>query len=197
MSGSGGETAPLLLITADHLRSFLEMSDAELPTTRAEWIIGGVSGLVLSETGREVVGFREQTEVVLMDGLGATQLLVPRFPLLDVPRIVEDPRGAATVLADAVDYTWSADGILERLDGYTFRRRPRWYEVHLEHGYAATPAAVQLVVARVCARAIVNPEALATESAGGYTSGFAFDDTRIVTLAAPDRRDLFPYRVSV
>ncbi len=135
---------------------------------------------------------------VLVDGTGGSSLLLPVDHVLDVTAVVEDPRSTALELEVDVAVDWNRDGILTRLDGGTFRRRSRWYSVELSHGLDEHEIdAVKLVVLRVAARAVVNPEGLATESMGGYVSGFAFDETRLPTLAAPDRRDLDRYRVEL
>jgi hypothetical protein len=193
--GSGDDLDPILLITADELRTYLEMSESDLSTARAEYLIAGVSGLVLEEVDRPR-GFEAITDTIVINGHGRVVELLPVLPVIDVVSVVEDPRGAATALEIDTAVEWSEEGILRRIDGYVFARRLRYYEVELEHGWPATPAAVKLIVSRVTARAVVNPEALATESAGGYVSGFAFDDTRIVTLATPDRRELLRYKAN-
>lgn len=188
-----GPSSPILLATAEELRLHLEMLEAELTDERAEQILAGVSGLVLDFVDRPT-GFEVQTETIELDGHGGRTELLPRFPVVDVEKIVEDPRGAATELEPDVHFEWSADGVIRRLDGNLFTRRLRYYEATVEHGFDGTPEGVKTVVLRVAARAVTNPEGLGTESTLGYSTGFAFDETRLFTLSGPDRRDLERYR---
>lgn len=192
-----------LLASPEDLREFLELPAGEgaLTSSRATLLLGQVSGLVLSYCHRDrftvdpAGSGDDGTISELVDGTGSRDLLVARTPLLEVVSVVEDPRGAATELLEGTGFEWSAHGILERIDGSLWRRRFRWYEVLYRAGFEAVPPAVELVVLRVAARAVTNPEGLATESGGGYVSGFAFDETRLPTLAPADRRDLDPYRL--
>lgn len=181
------------LITPDRLRNFLDVDYGELDDERALEIIEGCSGVVLSYCNRE--GFEVTERDLLLDGSGTNVLLLPGHPVTEVSTIVEDPRGAATELVSDVDFEWSAKGIMKRLDGGRWWRRARWYELTISEGYDETPAAVALVVERLCSRAAVNPEGLATESAGGWVGGYAFDATRLPTVSDPDRRDLAPFVV--
>lgn len=181
------------LITPDELRNFLDVDYGELDDERALEIIEGCSGVVLAFCNR--TAFEELEEELLLDGTGSGVILLPAHPVTEVSSIVEDPRGAATVLLEDVGFDWSAKGILTRIDGGRWIKRSRWYAATVKHGYAAVPDAVKLVVKRLCARAATNPEGLATESAGGWVGGYAFDDTRLPTVSKPDARDLAPFVV--
>jgi len=186
-----------LLASATELADFLEL-DAPVgdEVRRAELLLAGVSGMVLGHLQRPSL---EAVEAVgLIDGSGTPVMLLPADHIIDVISIVEDPRGAATDLAVDTAFDWNRDGILHRVDGGVWLRRSRWYEVTISYGLSANEIeAVKLVVLRVAARALVNPEGLSQESMGGYSAGFAFDESRLPTLAAPDRRELDLYRVSM
>lgn len=186
------------LVTVEELADFLELDAPEAGTDderRARTVlIPHASGLVLGHLKRSSLEPEERT--ALLDGNGSTVLLLPGDRVVDVVEVVEDPRGDATELVDDEHFEWTGAGVLTRLDGSLWRRRARWYDVTFVEGlFPEEIDAVKGVVCRVAARALVNPEGLATESMGGYVSGFAFDETRLPTLAAGDRRDLDRYAV--
>lgn len=179
--------------TANELRSYLEIPFGELDNERADLILELVSGPILSYTNRTEIGFEKQEGATFtLDGSGSDVLLLPVFPLLNVVSLTERISGAE--LVDDVDFEWSAKGILTKLGG-RWSARSRAYVAEVDYNYAEVPAAVKAVALRLAARAVTNPEGLATESAGGYVAGFAFDDTRLPTVSAPDRRDLNPFRI--
>lgn len=177
------------LATADELADFLD--DATIPATRAELMLDLVSGLVRAELGQALHPVVD--DVVRVHGTGTELLTLPEVPVGEVASIVEDPDGAATELTSGVDFDWSPDGLLFRLSG-TWRRRYRWYEITYSHGYDEIPDGIKAVVLRVAARGVVNPEGLATEQVQSAGVGYAFDDSRMLTLSAPDRRSLDRYR---
>ncbi len=183
------------LVTAAELRLYLGLAAddvLELPDAVADPAIEGVSALVLTYCKRATFDVVEVTARV--NGNGTSELVLPGAPVTAVSEVVEDPAGLATPLVVGTAVDWSQDGIIERLDGRFVRRR-RWYEVTFSHGYPAVPDDVKLVVKRVAARAITNPEGLATEGVTGYNAGFGSGDSRLATLAAPDRRDLDEFRL--
>lgn len=187
------------IITAEELATFLELPPGDVDPERAALIIGHVSGLILGHLKRTELlpATVEEPTVVDLDGTGTGVLLLPLHPVVEVVSLVEDPRGLAVELVDDVDFEWTRSGIVTSL-GAVFRRRARWYRATFRAGLSeADVDAVKGVACRVCARAVMNPEGLTNESAGGAVSGFAFDDTRLPTLSAPDRRDLEPYRIQV
>jgi hypothetical protein len=182
-----------LLASAEELRLWLGLAaddEDSLSDELAEMALQGPSRAVLSycRRSRLVSG----TDTVRLAG-GVTILILPGAPVTDVAQVLEDPDGAAVDITSSVD--WTPDGLLSRFDGGYFARRHRWYEVTFTHGYEDIPEDVRNVVLRVAARAVSNPEGLATEGVGGYNAGFAFDETRLPTLSAPDRRELDPYRL--
>ena len=191
------------LASAEQLRTWLQLDGSDetsLPTNVADQALAGVSALVLRHCLRASIGtFRATEETVRLTGSGGGEMLLPGAPVLAVAELVEDPDGAATALVAGTDFDWDEHGIVERRGGVFVRRR-RWYRVRFTHGFVLdegemAPPDVVTVVLRVAARAISNPEGLATEGVGGYNAGFAFDETRLPTLSAPDRRDLDPYRL--
>lgn len=184
------------LATPQELRVWLDLAEDDtfnLPDARAQLLLDGVTSDVLAECNRTTFALVETT--VRVDGSGTRELVLPVAPVTDVASVVEDPDGAApTTLVVGTDVEWSDAGILRRLNGI-FRRRFRWYETTVTHGYETTPEAVRNTVLRVAARAVSNPEGLATEGISAYNAGFAFDETRLPILSAPDRRALDPFRL--
>lgn len=181
------------LATPAQLRLWLGLpadSTEELPDATAELLIAGVSKQVLTFTRRS--SFTSTETTVRVGGTGTGTILLPGWPVSAVTAVVEDPDGDAP--GDLLAYVdWSEDGILTLLTGGRWAARPRFYEVTFTHGYDEVPEDVRNLVLRVAARAFSNPEGLATEGVGGYNAGFAFDDTRLPTLSAPDRRELAAY----
>lgn len=192
------------LATPGQLRVWLDLDEndeAAIPTGRAQLLLDGVAGAVLDYCNRTTFGVIED-ETIVVDGNGGRELVLPRAPLLDVTAAIEDPTGLhelVNLVPPDEGWTerieWSADGIVRRVDGGRFVRRFRWYSFTVSHGYEEIPTAARNTVLRVAARAVSNPEGLATESAGGYNAGFAFDETRLPVLTAPDRRELDPFRL--
>lgn len=179
--------------TAEELRRYLDVTEADLPDETADQALELVSGPILSYTNRTHVGFEMvEEDVVRVDGTGSEILLLPSFPVLDVVEVRD--RLADEVLVDDVDFEWSEKGILRRLGG-RWSTRARAYVVTYDHGFEEIPPAVKAVALRLAARMISNPEGLATESALGYAAGFAFDETRIPTVSRADERDLNPFRI--
>jgi hypothetical protein len=183
------------LASPAELRSYVQIPD--LPDDACSLALAGISGLVRGYTGRAFAPVAG--EVGRLDGSGSRSLLLPKLPVVDVTDVVEDPDGGARALAVGSVVEWSTDGILRRLDGGIFARRLRWYVVTYDHGDATADelARVKLIVLRIAARALVNPEGLTQENVSGYGSTFGFDETRLATLAGPDRRELDEFRVLV
>lgn len=196
-----------LLASAEELRRWVGLDPgdvAALSDESATLLLEGVSGQVIRYVTRNPEATTllagEEPTTVDLDGNGSYELLLPGAPVLAVASVVEDPDTLETTLHDTeLDVTgyieWSRHGILRRLDGGVFVRRFRWYRVAFRFGYEAVPEDVRNLVLRVAARAFGNPEGLATEAVGGYSAGFAFDDTRLPTLSAPDRRELDAFRL--
>lgn len=182
---------PDLLVTAAELRSYLDLEEADLADARAELIIGGVGGLVRAYTNQllDVVA----ADTVTLDGTGTDVLLLPELPVTDVTAVTDD----GDALAEADNWAWTDTGILWRLGGNVWTAGRGRYEVTYDHGHATIPDAIRMVVLRVAARAVNNPEGLTQEGLGGYTAGYGFDSSRFAGLSDADRRELDPYRVAL
>lgn len=181
------------LATVEELRLFLELPG--LVTARGELMLDGASAAVRRYTKRawEAV----EGDVADLDGNGSSSLLLPKLPVRAVSSVLEGPGLLAPLElelgTDAPAVEWNTDGILRRTDGGIFYRRLRYYRVTYDHG-EAPPDDVKLVVLRLCARAVTNPEGLTQENVAGYGSTFGFDTTRLAVLSDADRRELFEYR---
>jgi hypothetical protein len=191
------------LATVAELRNFAQIP--ELPEAASTLALDGISALVRAYTGRTFSATVD--EVVRLDGSGSRSLLLPGLPVLEVASIVEAPGSSSeATLVDGVGFEWSADGIVRRIDGGIFAGRLRHYAVTYSHGLEApedpeteaeVPADVKLVVLRIAARAVINPEGLTQENVPGGGATFGFDATRLGVLAEPDKDALSPYRVTV
>lgn len=181
------------LATVAELRDFLRMP--ELPESAARSALAGVSALVRDYTGRAFAA--TVGEVTYLAGSGSYSMLLPRLPVAGVTELLE-AAGSSTEreLVAGTNFEWDEDGLLRRIDGSVFVPRLRHYRVTYDHG-TDVPDDVRLLVLRICARGVVNPEGLAQENAAGYGSTFGFDATRFAALSDPDKDALTFHRVTV
>lgn len=171
------------LATPDELRDFLQVP--ELPAAAAQLALDGVSELVCAACHRDFAA--TVGDVFYLDGSGSSSLLLPKLPIIDVTEVLEAPGDAAyeRTLVAGTNFEWNEDGLVRRIDGLPWIRRLRFYKFTVDHG-TAVPDDVKLLILRVCARAVVNPEGLTQEAAAGYSSAFGFDPTRLASLSEPD-----------
>ena len=182
------------LASVQELRDFTQIP--ELPEAASKIAIAGVSRMVRGYCGRAFA--KTEDEAVRLDGSGSRSLLLPKLPVVEVTEVVEAP-GDATyelTLVDGTHYEWNEDGLLRRLDGGRWIPRLRYYRVTYSHG-DDVPDDVKMLVLRICARAVINPEGLTQEAAAGYSSAFGFDETRLAALSPADKAALHEYRVTV
>lgn len=186
-----------LLASAGQLRTYLDLAEADLETERAELLLRIASGEVRAFTGRlfdEVVD-----EVRLLDGTGASTLMLPDAPVSDVAEVLE---AAGTDNETELDgpgtsspaWEWTSAGYLRRIDGGFFVRRLRWYQVTYDHGYATIPDDVLGVVLAVAGRAVGNPDGTKQEAIGRY-SYTAAGDAAGIGLLEVDRTALVGWRI--
>ena len=184
------------LASAADLRTWLHIPADDTDTLSDEHallLIEGVSRQVLTETGRSECGFMAGTVTGKVDGTGGPTITLPLWPVTAVASIIEDPDGLNIDLTGR--FTWNRTGIVTRSDGGVFTAGAGRFTYTATAGWDTVPEDVRNLVCRVAARAFDNPTGLATESAGGYVAGFAFDETRLPTLSAPDRRELVADRL--
>ncbi len=95
-----------------------------------------------------------RTETITLDGSGTNLLLLPSTHVTAISSISEN--GVALA---AAYYSWSEDGVVEKLYGCWTRKR-RAVQVSLTHGYPTCPAAIRREVARLAAASYANPAPL-------------------------------------
>ena len=186
---------PAPLATAETLRRFLDLTTID--TERADLLLSLASGEVRGFCG-QLFDFVE-ADVVILDGKGATVLLLPELPVASVEEIIEAPgflmeRELAGPTASSPAFEWNEDGIVRRIDGGVFDRRLRYYRVTYSHGWSTVPDEVMNVVLRVAARSYDNPQALRQETLGRYSYTIAGDQAGVGLFDA-DTRALADYRV--
>lgn len=183
-------------VTAAELKVALQID--YVPDDACTLAIAGVEGLIRGYTGRAWAAVN--AEEIRLDGNGSRSLLLPKLPVRNVVSITENPDNVDGLTSGDLELgtaiEWSSDGIVRRLDGGVFLRRLRYYGVKYDHG-EDWPDDVKLIVRRICARAVLNPEGLTQEAEGGTSAAWGFDATRLATLSQPDKDDLEPYRVTV
>jgi hypothetical protein len=102
-----------------------------------------------------------KTETITVDGSGTSVLLLPTNYVTAISAIVEN--GVTIFGAPNYGYTWSENGIVERIGGvWTWKRRA--IQVTLTHGYTTCPPAVRRAVAVLAAAAYATPTQLTEEA---------------------------------
>lgn len=181
------------LASVAELRSFVQ--NPEIPEAPAALVLDGISTMVRGFCRRAFAATED--EVVRLNGTGSYSLLLPRLPVVGVSTVLEAAGSSSELeLVEGTNFEWADDGRLRRIDGSVWINRLRYYSVTYSHG-EAVPDDVKLVVLRIAARGILNPEGLTQENAAGYGSTFGFDASRLAVLSPPDERALAPYRVTV
>lgn len=194
--------------TADELRLLLGMDTlTSEQTTRAELVLDLATGEVEDEVGQSL---EEAEDTVVLDGptlstrwheppgTGSRDLVLPRWPVTAVSSvtILHDDQPAETLSEGTdADYTWSADGIVTRVNAWW----PTWdrsVEVTYTAGYDPVPAAARRIVLRVAATGWDNPRLLRSESIGDYSRGWGSGAVGLA-LTEADRRLLGRYRARV
>lgn len=145
-----------------------------MPTLTEEEALSRAEAAVRSYCGWHVAP--STTETLVLDGPGASVLLLPSLHVTDVESIEE--RGT---LVDPASYEWSESGAVRRVSGGLLEswgswRGPRWTRayrglaVRLTHGYAEMPLDVLAIIERLADRAIASSEGAGTLSAVGAVS---------------------------
>lgn len=150
------------LVSTSDFASYLQR---DLDRYSAELALAGASGLVRIYCGwpiSQVLG-----DVMTVDSHGGTALMLPTLRLTAVASVgLVD---GSTV--DAGAYTWGANGVLYRADGWPTGARA--VTATVDHGYDPIPDEVRIVVCAVAARLYSNPEGLTSKTSGdgGKTFG--------------------------
>jgi hypothetical protein len=192
--------------TANELRLFLRhpgpFSDDE--TAQAELLIELAEGEIFDVTGQSL---ELSEDTVILDaptrddsgpyvaGTGSRKLILPRWPVTAVESVtVLNDNEADEVLEFGADhdYTWSAAGILTRVNGWW----PTWdrsLEVVYTAGHDPYPIGVKRIVLRMAAAAWGNPMILAAESLGDHSRSFSAEALGM-SMSDKDKKLLGLYR---
>jgi len=145
-------------VTATHLADFTGADSAA--------IVEQVQGAIRAYCGWHIAPELADVEVTL-DGHGSRHLWLPSLYVTDITGVINEGETLA-----AADYDWSADGYLERRNGW-WSRRPRQVTVTFTHGYAETPPELIGLAVAIAARAVASPTGAGREQAGGVSRGYA------------------------
>ncbi|MGW4300424.1 mobile element protein [Streptomyces sp. NPDC004646] len=107
-------------------------------------------------------------DVVWLDGVGRTSLLLPVWPTTAVTEVLLDGQA----LTEGSDYAWSESGILRRLGCLHWPDRLRCLRVTYSHGFAESPEDVQEVVAERAEAALTIPVGVQSKAVGGQSVTF-------------------------
>lgn len=121
---------------------------------------------------------------VKLDGHGRHSLRLPGKELQEVTSVIEQ----GVLLVEGIDYDWSEDGILDRLNG-TWPDRRRSVEVTYKYGYAEIPGDIQEVVLDQAAALYRIKRGLSSEQAGGISRVYGKDEATGVTQSWSDAVD--------
>uniref|UniRef100_A0AAU2A1P8 Head-to-tail adaptor n=1 Tax=Streptomyces sp. NBC_00093 TaxID=2975649 RepID=A0AAU2A1P8_9ACTN len=192
--------------TANELRLFLRHPGAftEDETAQAELLIELAEGEVDDVTGQSLA-LAEDTVVLDaptrqdpwpdLPGTGTFKLVLPRWPVTAVASvtILNDTEADEELEYGADhDYTWSAAGILTRVNSWW----PTWdrsVEVVYTAGHDPYPIGAKRIVLRMAAAAWGNPMLLASESLGDHSRSFSAEALGM-SMSDKDRKLLGLYR---
>lgn len=192
--------------TANELRLLVRHPGAftDDETATAELLIGLAEGEVEDVTGQSL---ELSEDTVVLDaptrqdpwphvpGTGSHKLLLPRWPVTAVESV--------TILGDTEadeelefgadhDYTWSASGILTRVNGW-WPTGDRSVQAVYTAGHDPYPIGVKRIVLRMAAAAWGNPMLLASESLGDHSRSFSAEALGM-SMSDKDRKLLGLYR---
>lgn len=145
----------------------------------------------------------EQDDTLVMDGPGASTLILPSLHVVDLTAITEDG-----VLLDPTAYSWSSAGIVRRGDTSWWMTSPYWrgcgprwtanlrgLEVELTHGYTDWPPEVMGVIERLTARANADDTVLAQVGGVRYATDADGMPVSGASVTDVDRHILDAYRL--
>lgn len=173
-------------------------------TAQAELLIELAEGAIDDETGQPL---EQSTDTVVLDGptradrwpdtpgTGSHTLILPRWPvtaLTSVTILHDTEADEVLTYGEDQDYTWSAAGILTRVNGW-WPARDRSVQIVYTPGYAAIPKGAKRIALRMAAAAWGNPMLLASESLGDHSRSFSAEALGMV-LSETDKKSLGVYR---
>lgn len=145
-----------------------------------------VASSVVRLTARGRVFTPTDNDVVVVNGTGAERFMLPHalLPIRTVASIVDADAGTDPV--DPSAYSWSSDGIVERVDGGRWTALRRGLTVVCDHGYLVIPRAVEGVVMSLAKRLLDSPggSQVQQESVGGFSVTYATGNIGLTELEA-------------
>ena len=128
------------------------------------------------------------TETLVLDGNGATRIVLPSLRVVSVDAVVVD---GVTV----TDPEWFASGILCG----RFSERPRSVEVTLAHGYESLPVELESVLLDMASGDTSGEAPIASKKLGDFQVNYATsaDSSSGASVAASARTILDRYRLPV
>lgn len=168
----------------------------------AELLIDLAEGVIDDETGQAL---EESVDTVILDsptrqdpwpdvpGTGSHKLVLPRWPVTAVASVtILSDTGADEDLVFGTDYTWSAAGILTRVNGW-WPTRDRSVQAIVTAGYNPVPKNVRRITLRLAATAWANPLMATSESLGDHSIAFT-PESLGMALSDADRKALGIYK---
>lgn len=132
-------------------------------TARATLLLDLASAAVSDAAGHDL---DEASATETIDGSGAPELLLPRWPVTAVSTVVED--GDTLTFDD--DYRWSYAGVLERTNG-CWTGKKRAVDVTYTAGYSSVPDGIKGLTLQVAGRILINPQLVRYAEGAGLPDG--------------------------
>lgn len=192
--------------TAEQLRLFMRHPTAFTAeeTSQAELLIELAEGAIEDETGQPL---EQSTDTEVLDGptssdrwpdspgTGSRKLILPRWPVTGVTSVTwlrDDAADEILIEGTDEDFTWSAAGILTRVNAW-WPAADRSTEVVYTAGYATLPKGVRRIVLRLASAGWGNPSLLSAETLGDHSRSFSAEALGM-ELTDADKKTLGYYR---
>lgn len=171
---------------------------------RAQLLLDLAEGVIDLETGQPL---EESTDTVVLDsptqhrawpelqGIGERRLVLPRWPVKAVTSVTvfrEDGTDEVLTYGADQDYTWSAAGILTRVNA-CWPLHDRSTQVTYTAGHNPLPKGLTGIELRLAAGAWSNPLLASSESLGDHSISYSAEALGMV-LSKADKRTLGLYR---
>lgn len=148
-----------MLATASQLAGYLRRDFDAYDTYTAELVLAGASDLIVEYAGWHISP--SITETLVVDGSGTIIQPLPTLRLTDVAAVVE---GGLAV--PAANYTWSDNGLLEKIRFGSWTGQRRGITATITHGWDTPPGWVVTLACAVAGRAVMVKPGIVSEVAG-------------------------------
>ncbi|MEU9972344.1 hypothetical protein [Streptomyces sp. NPDC051014] len=181
--------------TADQFRMFIRHSDpfTQEETAQAEFFIDLAGACIEEATGQPL---EQSTDTVLLDGTGASKLVLPRWPVTAVSAVTilnDDADDEPLTEGADHDYTWSAAGNLTRRNG-CWPEGDRNISAEVTAGFTTIPPSLTRVALRLCVAPWANPNNLASETLGDLSRSYNTATDIGMELSSSDRKLVTAYK---